>query len=66
MKTSEKANMHNRAGLPQPHLLALYTLGTQEGTMKDVCRLPYVSTSVASRSQTPRATSRTPRVTAYS
>ena len=47
MKTSEKANMHNRAGLPPPHPLALCTLETQEGTMKDVCQLPYVSTSVA-------------------
>ena len=39
LKISEKANMHNRSGLPQPYPLALCTLEEQEVTTKDVNRL---------------------------
>ena len=41
VKTSEKANMHNSAGLPRPVPLALCTLEAQEVTTKGVYRLPH-------------------------
>ena len=52
VKTSKKANMHNRTGL---NLLVLCTLEAQEVTTNGVYRLPcaiYLCTSVASPCQT--------------
>ena len=41
VKTSEKANMHNRAGLPRTDLPAPRTLKAQEVTTEGVRRLPH-------------------------
>ena len=41
VKTSEKANMHNHAGLPRTDLPTSGTLEAQEVTTEGVCRLPH-------------------------